>query len=167
MCRSPVSLQPKKSSVLLGAMQQGQEEFSTGESLSPTSGCAICSSGATEAEQEQSSSGAGAGQGWFALRCNCCRLWYHPWCMGYQLDLDRSCLITASDVDIPIDPETGLPLACQWFCDSCASTVTGVVAATASRRQRPAVPGSSTPRRYLEQEELRFDRRNLVWVARS
>ncbi|CAM9188225.1 unnamed protein product, partial [Hapterophycus canaliculatus] len=50
--------------------------------------------------------------------------------------LDRSCLITASDVDIPIDADSGLPLACQWFCDSCASTVTGVVAATANRRQR-------------------------------
>eukprot|EP00752_Nemacystus_decipiens_P005321 g4826.t2 len=62
--------------------------------------------------------------------------------MGYQLDRDRSCLVTASEVDIPIDPASGVPLVCQWFCDSCASTVTGVVAATAARRQRPST-GSS------------------------
>lgn len=80
----------------------------------------------------------------FALRCNSCSFWYHPWCLGYQLDLDRSCLITASEVDIPIDSTTGVPLVCQWFCDSCASTVTGVVAATAARRHsRPAAAGLS------------------------
>ncbi|CAN0053648.1 unnamed protein product [Ectocarpus sp. 6 AP-2014] len=85
----------------------------------------------------------------FALRCNCCRRWFHPWCMGYQLDLDRSCLITASDVDIPIDSVTGLPLVCQWFCDSCSSTVTGVVAATAGRRQQrrlAVAAGLTTPK---------------------
>lgn len=73
----------------------------------------------------------------FALRCNSCRCWYHPWCMGYQLDLDRSCLVTAADVDIPVDAATRLPLVCQWFCDSCASTETGVVAATGKRRGAP------------------------------
>lgn len=82
----------------------------------------------------------------FALRCNSCRLWYHPWCLGYQLDLDRSCLITAAEVDIDIDATTGLPLVCQWFCDSCASTVTGVVAAT-GKRPRPR-SGVGTGRAY-------------------
>ncbi|CAM9130467.1 unnamed protein product [Ascophyllum nodosum] len=69
----------------------------------------------------------------FTLRCNSCRRWYHPWCIGYQLDLDRSCMITSSEIDVPIDPATALPLVCQWFCDSCASTETGVVAATAKK----------------------------------
>lgn len=83
----------------------------------------------------------------FALRCNSCRLWYHPWCLGYQLDLDRSCLVTAAEIDIDIDATTGLPLVCQWFCDSCASTVTGVVAAT-GKRPRPRCGGVGTGRAY-------------------
>ena len=89
----------------------------------------------------------------FALRCNSCSLWYHPWCLGYQLDLDRSCLITAAEVDIDIDATTGLPLVCQWFCDSCASTVTGVVAATAkkSRSRSSTVRGSGSSRTNQEQ----------------
>ena len=101
-----------------------------GEESSASLACAICG------ENEQGSSDSATTEDSFALRCSSCRRWYHPWCMGYQLDLDRSCLVTASEVDIPIDPASGLPLVCQWFCDSCASTVTGVVAATAARRQR-------------------------------
>lgn len=104
----------------------------------PPTACAICGKddevvGYKEEEKEE-----GGQEASFALRCNSCRRWYHPWCMGYQLDLDRSCLITSLEVDIDIDIKTGLPLACQWFCDSCASTETGVVAATSKRRQAPA-----------------------------
>lgn len=128
------------------------------------SACEICGGkedGGGSAADDSSSSSTSAGtrqqqrqqqrqEESFALRCNCCRRWYHPWCMGYQLDLDRSCLITASEVDIPIDAVTGLPVVCQWFCDSCSSTVTGVVAATAGRRQQrrlAVAAGLSTPKR--------------------
>lgn len=70
----------------------------------------------------------------FALRCNSCRKWYHPWCLGYQLDLDRGCMVTAAEIDIPLEPDgTGLPAVSQWFCDSCASIETGVVACLAKR----------------------------------
>ncbi|CAN0462038.1 unnamed protein product, partial [Laminaria digitata] len=118
------------------------------EDGSVSSACAICggrdgagdpscSSTATDAGTLSPSSPSSSPPS-FALRCNSCRLWYHPWCLGYQLDLDRSCLITAAEVDIDIDATTGLPLVCQWFCDSCASTVTGVVAATGKgKRPRP------------------------------
>eukprot|EP00903_Cladosiphon_okamuranus_P007842 g7587.t1 len=115
----------------------GEEEEES--SSSSSSACAIC--GETDQQIEGSigdqsgDAGAAGAEESFALRCNSCRRWYHPWCMGYQLDLGRSCLITASEVEIPID-SAGVPLVCQWFCDACASTVTGVVAATAARRQR-------------------------------
>lgn len=109
------------------------EGASSGQVSSPSLACAICGEIGEGSSDEDGSS---TREPSFALRCNGCRLWYHPWCLGYQLDLDRSCLITASEVDIPIDPATGVPLVCQWFCDSCASTVTGVVAATAAKRQR-------------------------------
>lgn len=70
----------------------------------------------------------------FTLRCNSCRMWYHPWCLGYQLDLDRGCMVTATEIDIPLDPSgTGLPSVSQWFCDTCTSTETGVVGCLAKR----------------------------------
>ena len=113
------------------------------EDGSVSSACAICggSDGAgdptcSSTKTTDAGSASPSSPPSFALRCNSCRLWYHPWCLGYQLDLDRSCLITASEIDIDIDAASGLPLVCQWFCDSCASTVTGVVAAT-GKRPRP------------------------------
>lgn len=110
---------------------QQQQEEDVDESSSLPSACAICNEGGSD---PSSTATTNSGEQEFALRCNSCRLWYHPWCLGYQLDVDRSCLVTTAEVDIPIDVSvTGLPLVCQWFCDSCASTVTGVVAATSKR----------------------------------
>ncbi|CAM9831687.1 unnamed protein product, partial [Pylaiella littoralis] len=129
-----------------------EESAGAGEDSSTSTACALCG------DNEKSSDGSCSSteESLFALRCNSCSLWYHPWCLGYQLDLDRSCLITASEVDIPINSATGVPLVCQWFCDSCASTVTGVVAATATRRHsRPAVAGMSKPNRKRARLEKR------------
>ncbi len=128
--------------------REGGEGGSSGQGSPPSSACTICGEIGEGSSGEEDGSPSTREPTSFALRCNSCRLWYHPWCLGYQLDLDRSCLITASEVDIPIDPATGVPQVCQWFCDSCASTVTGVVAATAAKRQRPSA-GPSASNRFV------------------
>lgn len=139
-----------------GEGEGGESSGAGGEDSMPEStACTICGDnsegGVASSDRSASTTTTNAEEdSLFALRCNSCSFWYHPWCLGYQLDLDRSCLITASEVDIPIDSSTGVPLVCQWFCDSCASTVTGVVAATATRRHsRPAAAGLSKSNRYV------------------
>lgn len=128
--------------------------------------CAICGRKDEVEGTEEASVSVGES---FALRCNSCRRWYHPWCMGYQLDLDRSCMITASEIEVPIDPTTALPLICQWFCDSCASTVTGLVAVAAKRSRAPHVGvkrnGSNDKRAYKRTSKKRADKVKLIRVS--
>lgn len=145
-----VDTAPQEPDKSAGDDQSSACEICGGKEEGGGSAAAPDSSSSTSADTTQQQQRQQRQEDSFALRCNCCRRWYHPWCMGYQLDLDRSCLITASDVDIPIDSVTGLPVVCQWFCDSCSSTVTGVVAATAGRRQQrrlAVAAGLSTPKR--------------------
>lgn len=110
---------PKSEAVRAIVEGDGVSQVSSAQTLGKD--CTVCG----VAEQDQ-----------FAIRCNVCSRWYHPWCLGYQLDLHRSCLVTSTDVDIPLHPSTGLPAVRQWFCDSCASTKTGVVAAGVTSKKR-------------------------------
>ncbi|CAM9867028.1 unnamed protein product [Choristocarpus tenellus] len=36
-------------------------------------------------------------------------------------------MVSSTEVDLRIQKATGLPLVSQWFCNSCAASITGVV----------------------------------------
>lgn len=147
-------------------MQHNQQQQQQKESDETSTDCAIC--GRRDGLEGTEKASVSEGES-FALRCNSCRRWYHPWCMGYQLDLDRLCMITASEIEVPIDPTTALPLICQWFCDSCASTVTGLVAVTAKHPRAPRVGvkrnSSSDKRAHKRTSKKRADKVKMVRVS--
>jgi hypothetical protein len=64
----------------------------------------------------------------FIMKCNACGGWFHPWCLEYELNMDSRVMVAPSGVEIPCS-SAGEPLVSQWFCSTCSSQKTGIIAA--------------------------------------
>jgi PHD-zinc-finger like domain len=74
-----------------------------------------------------SSSSGGTQECHFMLQCTACCLWYHPWCLGYTLNLDRKVWELPTGNDLPLADAMMPLLGVQWFCSSCFQRAAGRV----------------------------------------